>query len=67
MAAKKHGRHIPSVMLRVDAAFAVLVAKKAEEAGVTITEMTRHITEMLQPAAELEKQVAKEDRPAKKK
>ncbi len=66
MARKKQGRHIASVMLRVDAGFAVLVARKAEEAGVTITEMTRHITEMLQPAAELEKEAAKNDRASAK-
>ncbi len=67
MARKKQGRHIPSVMLRVDAAFAVLVAQKAEDAGVTITEMTRHITEMLAPAAELEKEARKNERtPAKR-
>ena len=63
MARKKQGRHIPSVMLRVDAAFAVLVSRKAEEAGVTITEMTRHITEMLEPA---EKGGSNDRAPAKK-
>lgn len=51
MPRKKHGRHLQSVMLRVDSDFAIMVCARAQDAGITVTEMTRHLTAMLEPKA----------------